>query len=49
MKNAKLGEVIAFVLKYMDEETRQTYEETKEQMKRLIRKLVLEGYVNEQK
>ena len=36
MKNAKLGDVIAFVLRSMNEETR------------LIRILVLEGYVNEQ-
>lgn len=49
MKNTKLGEVIAFVLRSMNEETRQTDEEAEEQMKRLIRKLVLEGYVNEQK
>lgn len=49
MKNAKLGKVIAFVLRSMDEETRQIDEEAEEQMKRLIRKLVLEGYVNEQK
>ena len=46
MKNAKLGDVIAFVLR--NEETRQTDEEAEAQMKRLIRILVLEGYVNEQ-
>lgn len=48
MKNAKLGDVIAFVLRSMNEETRQTDEEAEAQMKRLIRILVLEGYVNEQ-
>lgn len=48
MKNAKLGDVIAFVLRSMDDETSQTDEETEAQMKRLICKLVLEGYVNEQ-
>lgn len=48
MKNAKLGDVIAFVLRFMNEETRQTDEEAEAQMKRLIRILVLEGYVNEQ-
>ena len=47
MKNAKLGDVIAFVLRSMNEETRQT-DEAEAQMKRLIRILVLEGYVNEQ-
>ena len=48
MKNAKLGDVIAFVLRSMKEETRQTDDEAEAQMKRLIRILVLEGYVNEQ-
>lgn len=48
MKNAKLGDVIAFVLRSMNEETRQTDDEAEAQMKRLIRILVLEGYVNEQ-
>ena len=41
-------DVIAFVLRSMNEETRQTDEEAEAQMKRLIRILVLEGYVNEQ-
>lgn len=48
MENAKLGDVIAFVLRSMNEETRQTDDEAEAQMKRLIRILVLEGYVNEQ-
>ena len=48
MENAKLGDVIAFVLRSMNEETRQTDDEAEAQMKRLIRILVLEGYVKEQ-
>lgn len=48
MINAELNKIISSVLKSMSEEVRQTDKEAEQQMKRIIDKLVLEGYVNEQ-
>lgn len=48
MINAELNKIISSVLQSMNEEVRQTDNEAEQQMKRIIDKLVLEGYVNEQ-
>lgn len=48
MINAELDKVIACVLRQLCEEDRQTEKETNEQINRIISKLTLEGYVNEQ-
>ncbi len=48
MINAELNKIIFSVLQSMNEEVRQTDKEAEQQMKRIIDKLVLEGYVNEQ-
>ena len=48
MINAELNKIISSVLQSMNEEVRQTDKEAEQQMKRIIDKLVLEGYVNEQ-
>lgn len=48
MINAELNKIISSVLQSMSEEVRQTDNEAEQQMKRIIDKLVLEGYVNEQ-
>ena len=48
MINAELNKIIFSVLQSMSEEVRQTDKEAEKQMKRIIDKLVLEGYVNEQ-
>lgn len=48
MINAELNKIISSVLQSMSEEVRQTDKEAEQQMKRIIDKLVLEGYVNEQ-
>lgn len=48
MINAELNKIISSVLQSMSEEVRQTDKEAEQQMKIIIDKLVLEGYVNEQ-
>lgn len=48
MINAELNKIIFSVLQSMNEEVRQTDNEAEQQMKRIIDKLVLEEYVNEQ-
>lgn len=48
MVNAELNKIIFSVLQSMSEEVRQTNKEAEKQMKKIIDKLVLEGYVNEQ-
>lgn len=48
MINAELNKIIFSVLQSMSEEVRQTNKEAEKQMKKIIDKLVLEGYVNEQ-
>lgn len=48
MINAELNKIISSVLQSMSEEVRQTDNEAEQQMKRIIDKLVLEGYMNEQ-
>lgn len=48
MINAELNKIIFSVLQSMSEEVLQTDKEAEKQMKKIIDKLVLEGYVNEQ-
>lgn len=48
MINAELNKIIFSVLQSMNEEVRQTDNEAEQQMKKIIDKLVLEEYVNEQ-
>lgn len=48
MINAELNKIIFSVLQSMSEEVRQNDKEAEKQMKKIIDKLVLEGYVNEQ-